>query len=296
MKKSLLKTLLLSLVSLLSAVGAYAQVTITGNVTDESGEPVIGAYITLESDKSVGTITDFDGNYELSVPANSNLIFTYTGYEDQVINTSGKSSVNVVLKESTSVLEEVVAVGYGSQKAKEITSSVASVKSENFNTGVKGSPVGLIQGKVAGLTITNTAGGDPTSTGLNVQIRGTSTLDAGAGSTPLYIVDGVPVSNIDNIAPDDIASMDVLKDGSSAAIYGTRGTNGVILITTKRGSSSESTDCGTTTFEYSGYVSMAHQTGSNGMTTVKEYATMSDWTNGKFTGLSHGSYNDYAAM
>lgn len=296
MKKSLLKTLLLSLVSLLSAVGAYAQVTITGNVTDETGEPVIGAYITLESDKSVGTITDFDGNYELSVPANSNLIFTYTGYEDQVINTSGKTSVNVVLKESTSVLEEVVAVGYGSQKAKEITSSVASVKSENFNAGVKASPVGLIQGKVAGLTITNTSGGDPTNTGLNVQIRGTSTLDAGSGSSPLYIVDGVPVSNIDNLSTDDIASMDVLKDGSSAAIYGTRGTNGVILITTKRGSSSESTDCGTTTFEYSGYVSMAHQTGSNGMTTVKEYATMSDWTNGKFTGLSHGSYNDYAAM
>ena len=296
MKKSLLKILLLSLVSLLSAVGAYAQVTITGNVTDETGEPVIGAYITLESDKSVGTITDFDGNYEISVPANSKLIISYTGYEDQTVSVAGKSSVNVVLKESTSLLEEVVAVGYGSQKAKEITSSVASVKSENFNAGVKASPVGLIQGKVAGLTITNTSGGDPTNTGLNVQIRGTSTLDAGSGSSPLYIVDGVPVSNIDNLSTDDIASMDVLKDGSSAAIYGTRGTNGVILITTKRGSSSENTDCGTTTFEYSGYVSMAHQTGSNGMTTVKEYATMSDWTNGKFTGLSHGSYNDYAAM
>ncbi len=296
MKKSLLKILLLSLVSLLSAVGAYAQVTITGNVTDETGEPVIGAYVTLESDKSVGTITDFDGNYEISVPANSKLIFTYTGYEDQTVSVAGKSSVDVILRESTSVLEEVVAVGYGSQKAKEITSSVASVKSENFNTGVKGSPVGLIQGKVAGLTITNTAGGDPTNTGLNVQIRGTSTLDAGSGSTPLYIVDGVPVSNIDNLSPDDIASMDVLKDGSSAAIYGTRGTNGVILITTKRGSSSETTECGTTSFEYSGYVSLAHKTGSDGMTTVKDYIGMNDWTNGLFQPVNHGSYNDYAAM
>lgn len=296
MKKSLLKILLLSLVSLLSAVGAYAQVTITGNVTDETGEPVIGAYITLESDKSVGTITDFDGNYEISVPANSKLIFTYTGYEDQTVSVAGKSSVDVILRESTSLLEEVVAVGYGSQKAKEITSSVASVKSENFNTGVKGSPVGLIQGKVAGLTITNTAGGDPTNTGLNVQIRGTSTLDAGSGSTPLYIVDGVPVSNIDNLSPDDIASMDVLKDGSSAAIYGTRGTNGVILITTKRGSSSETTECGTTSFEYSGYVSLAHKTGSDGMTTVKDYVGMNDWTNGLFQPVNHGSYNDYAAM
>lgn len=296
MKKSLLKTLLLSVVSLLSVAGVYAQTTITGTVTDETGEPVIGAYITLESDKSVGTITDFDGNYEISVPANSKLIFTYTGYEDQTVSVAGKSKVDVVLKESTSLLEEVVAVGYGSQKTKEITSSVASVKSENFNTGVKGSPVGLIQGKVAGLTITNTSGGDPTNTGLNVQIRGTSTLDAGAGSTPLYIVDGVPVSNIDNIAPDDIASMDVLKDGSSAAIYGTRGTNGVILITTKRGSSSEGVECGTTALEYSGYVSLAHQTGSDGMTTAKDYVTMSEWTNGLFTGLNHGSYNDYAAM
>lgn len=296
MEKSLLKTLVLSAVSLLFAVGVSAQTTISGNVTDETGEPVIGAYITLESDKSVGTITDFDGNYELSVPANSKLIFSYTGYEDQTVSTAGKTTVNVILRESTSLLEEVVAVGYGSQKAKEITSSVASVKSENFNTGVKGSPVGLIQGKVAGLTITNTSGGDPTNTGLNVQIRGTSTLDAGSGSTPLYIVDGVPVSNIDNISPDDIASMDVLKDGSSAAIYGTRGTNGVILITTKRGSSSDGAECGTTSFDYSGYVSVAHQTGNNGMTNASDYVNLANWSNGLFQPMNHGSYNDYAAM
>ncbi|MCQ2336457.1 MAG: SusC/RagA family TonB-linked outer membrane protein [Paludibacteraceae bacterium] len=296
MTKKLHRAILLALVSVASIAASYAQTAITGTVTDETGEPIIGAYITLESDKSVGTITDFDGNYEISVPADSKLIFSYTGYESQTLSTSGKSSLSVVLKEASTHLEEVVAVGYGSQKAKEITSAVSSVKSENFNAGVTSSPMGLIQGKVAGLTITNTNGGDPTSTGLNVQIRGTSTLNAGAGSTPLYIVDGVPVSSIDNIAPEDIASMDVLKDGSSAAIYGTRGTNGVILITTKRGSSSEGVECGTTNFEYAGYVSVAHKTGKTGMTTIDEYVNMEDWTNGKFTPYNHGSYSDYYSM
>lgn len=296
MTKNLHRAILLALVSVASIVTSYAQTAISGTVTDETGEPIIGAYITLASDKSVGTITDFDGNYEISVPDGSELIFSYTGYESQTLSTAGKSSLSVTLKEASTHLEEVVAVGYGSQKAKEITSAVASVKSENFNSGVTSSPMGLIQGKVAGLTITNTNGGDPTSTGFNVQIRGTSTLNAGSGSSPLYIVDGVPVSSIDNLAPDDIASMDVLKDGSSAAIYGTRGTNGVILITTKRGSSSEGVECGTTNVEYSGYVSLAHKTGNTGMTTIDEYVNLDSWTKGKFSPVNYGSYSDYYSM
>ena len=292
MKKSLLKTLLLSVVSLLSVAGVYAQTTIKGTVTDEAGEPVIGAYITLQSDKSVGTITDFDGNYEISVPANSNLIFTYTGYEDQTVSVAGKSTLNITLKESTSVLDEVVAVGYGSQKAKEITSSVASVKAENFNPGNRESPMGLLQGKVAGLTITH-AGSDPTNTGYNVQIRGTSTLDKGAGTSPLYIVDGVPVSNIDNIAAEDIAAMDVLKDGSAAAIYGTRGTNGVIIITTKRGASDSAQECGTTTFEYGGYVSFATDATKRVMATSEEFRGLDALTDGKVKGVDKGYDSDW---
>jgi TonB-linked SusC/RagA family outer membrane protein len=274
----------------------FAQNMVSGTVTDETGEPIIGAYITLAGDNSVGTITDYDGNYEISVPDAAKLIFSYTGFESQTLSTAGKATVDVTLKEVSTRLDEVVAVGYGSQKAKEVTSAVTSVKAEDFNAGVKTSPVGLLQGKVAGLTITNTSGGDPTSTGFNVQIRGTSTLDAGSGSTPLYIVDGVPVSNIDNISPDDIASMDVLKDGSSAAIYGTRGTNGVILITTKRGKSMDNSECGTTSLDYSGYVSFAHKTGNNGLTSINEYLTMDEWTNGKFSPINFGSYSDYYSM
>jgi len=297
MNKHLLRVLVSLLAFMSLSVASFAQAKLSGNVTDEAGEPIIGAYITVVEDKSVGTITDFDGNYELTLPASAKkLEFSYTGYESQVVSVSGKSTIDIILREASTHLEEVVAVGYGSQKAKEITSAVASVKAENFNAGAKTNPMGLLQGKVAGLTITNTSGGDPTNTGFNVQIRGTSTLDAGSGSTPLYIVDGVPVSNIDNIAPDDIASMDVLKDGSSAAIYGTRGTNGVILITTKRGLNSEGQECGTTDFEYSGYVSLSYNNSNTGMTTAKDFVTMSDWTNGKFTGVNHGSYSDYYSM
>ena len=290
------KWLLTTALSFFFCMTGFAQNMVSGTVTDETGEPIIGAYITLAGDNSVGTITDYDGNYEISVPDAAKLIFSYTGFESQTLSTAGKATVDVTLKEVSTRLDEVVAVGYGSQKAKEVTSAVTSVKAEDFNAGVKTSPVGLLQGKVAGLTITNTSGGDPTSTGFNVQIRGTSTLDAGSGSTPLYIVDGVPVSNIDNISPDDIASMDVLKDGSSAAIYGTRGTNGVILITTKRGKSMDNSECGTTSLDYSGYVSFAHKTGNNGLTSINEYLTMDEWSNGKFSPINFGSYSDYYSM
>jgi len=297
MNKQLLRVLWTLCAGLALSTAALAQGALSGTVTDEAGEPIIGAYITVVEDRSVGTITDFDGNYELTLPAKAKqLEFSYTGYESQTVSVTGKAKIDIILREASTHLEEVVAVGYGSQKAKEITSAVASVKSENFNAGAKTNPMGLLQGKVAGLTITNTSGGDPTNTGFNVQIRGTSTLDAGSGSTPLYIVDGVPVSNIDNIAPDDIASMDVLKDGSSAAIYGTRGTNGVVLITTKRGLSTEGQECGTANVEYSGYVSVSANNSNTGMTNASEFVNMSDWTNGMFSGYNHGSYSDYYSM
>lgn len=258
MNKSFKKLLMLVLLSFCPFMAGVALAdTVSGNVTDEFGEPIIGAFITVQGDASNGTITDYDGNYTLDVPSNAKLVVSYTGYESNTINVATAKSFNVVLKEVSQHLEEVVAVGYGSQKAKEITSSVASVKAENFNQGARESPMGLLQGKVAGLNITRTDGGNPTSTGYNIQLRGFSTLDQGAGTSPLYVVDGIPVDNIDNIAPDDIASMDVLKDGSAAAIYGTRGTNGVILITTKRGGDPGQVECGVANVEYAGYVSVA---------------------------------------
>lgn len=258
MNKPAQKLFLLAILSIFPFLSAFAQTkTVTGNVVDDFDEPIIGAYITLVGNSSVGTITDFDGNFTLDVPSDAKLQISYTGYESNTINVANKTHVEVVLHEVSQHLDEVVAVGYGSQKAKEITSSVASVKADDFNQGVKESPMGLLQGKVAGLNITRTDGGNPTSTGYNIQLRGFSTLDQGAGTSPLYVVDGIPVDNIDNIAPEDIASMDVLKDGSSAAIYGTRGTNGVILITTKRGADPGTVECGVANVEYAGYVSVA---------------------------------------
>lgn len=291
------KTALALLFSVFFCVSAFAQqVSVKGTVTDPQGEPIIGAYVTLKGANGVGTVTDYDGNFNLKVPANGTLVFSYAGYKRQEVSVAGKSVVNLKLAEEAIGLDEVVAVGYGSQKAKEITSSVTSVKAENFNKGVSNSPMGLLQGKVAGLNITRTAGGDPTNTGYNIQIRGFSTLDKGAGTAPLYIVDGIPVNNIDNISQEEIASMDVLKDGSAAAIYGTRGTNGVIIITTKRGSNGSSdVQCGKTTVEYSGYLSVATQAGETGMATAQEYKNLATMTNGAANAVDQGAETDWMA-
>src|SRR5574344_1989578 len=268
---SLMQRIVVVLIFLFGSVSLFAQqVLVRGIVKDASGEPIIGASL-LEIGTTNGTVTDFDGNFELHVASNPKLQVSYLGYQTQEIIANGKAPMVVILKEDSYALGEVVAIGYGSQKKKEVTGSVASVKAEDFNAGVKSSPMGLLQGKVAGLNITRTGGGDPTNTGYNIQIRGFSTLDKGAGTSPLYIVDGIPVDNIDNIAPEEIASMDVLKDGSAAAIYGTRGTNGVIIITTKRGGNGGSNDCGRTTVEYSSYVSLATSATETGMATAAQY-------------------------
>lgn len=260
----------------------YAQtVTVSGHVKDDLDLPVIGASV-LEEGTTNGTITDYDGNFTLQVNANAKLTVSYVGYDSQTVEVNGKTQLVIQLSESSVALTEVVAIGYGSQKKKEVTGSVASVKAEDFNVGVKNSPMGLLQGKVAGLNISR-QGGDPTNTGYNIQIRGFSTLDKGAGTSPLYIVDGIPVNNIDNIAPEEIASMDVLKDGSAAAIYGTRGTNGVIIITTKRGAEASAGECGTMKVEYSGYVSYSAPRGSTGMASAEQYKNLSELSGGKIT-------------
>jgi len=258
--------------------GMSAMAQVTGTVVDAaSGEPIIGATV-LEAGSSNGTITDFDGNFVLNVAEGAQLQFSYIGFQTQTL--AAKNGMVVRMSEETEQLEEVVVVGYGSQKKKEVTGSVASIKAEDFNAGVKSSPVGLLQGKVAGLNITKTSS-DPTQGGYAIQIRGFSTLGKGTGSEPLYIVDGVPVSNIANIAPEEIASMDVLKDGSAAAIYGTRGTNGVIIITTKRAASNEGVECGQTHVEYSGYVSASVPRKETGMATAEEFRNLYALSGGK---------------
>ena len=271
-------TLCASLVlSCIMGVSVFAQggYTVKGVVSDPLG-PVVGATV-IEQGTANGVSTGLDGDYVLTVASADAVVeVSCIGYATQTFPAS-QVPATVILSEDTQFLDEVVVIGYGSQKKKEVTGSVASVKSEDFNAGVKTSPVGLLQGKVAGLNIIRTTS-DPTNTGFNVQIRGFSTLDKGAGTSPLYIVDGVPVSNIDNISPDEIASMDVLKDGSAAAIYGTRGTNGVIIITTKRGENFS--DTANTRVEYSGYASASVRNGDMGMATPEEFRNLTTLSNG----------------
>ena len=236
------KCFTLVLVALAFGFSVSAQSTITGTVTDqETGEPLIGANI-LVVGTSTGTVTDFDGNYSLEVPAGaSQLEFSYTGYASQTIAIGGQTVINLALS-AGAALDEVVVVGYGTQKSKEISSSVTSVKAEDFNKGNVNDPTQLLAGKVAGLVISR-PGGDPNA-GFNIRLRGLST--AGANTSPLIIIDGVPGASLQSVDPNDIASIDVLKDASAAAIYGTRGASGVILITTKTGKA------GTAKIEYNG--------------------------------------------
>ena len=221
-----------------------AQRTVTGTVTDrETGEALISANVTVLGTSS-GTSTDFDGTYSIEVPeGDQRLEFSYTGYATQVIEVGASDVIDVIMSPGEA-LEEVVVIGYGTQKSKEVSSSIVSVKEEDFNQGNITNPVQLLQGKVAGLTISR-PGGNPNQ-GFGVRLRGLGTI--GANSQPLVVIDGVPGGNLNSIDPNDVASIDVLKDGSAAAIYGTRGASGVILITTKRG------EAGTATIDYNGFV------------------------------------------
>lgn len=224
---------------------AFAQRTITGKITDEATkEPLIGANI-LVVGSSTGTITDFDGTYSLKLPDGATeLEFSYTGYTSKRVAIGSASVLDVTLS-AGEVLEEIVVVGYGTQKAKEVTSAVASVKAEDFNGGNVNNATQLIQGKVAGLSITK-VGGDPNG-GTTIRLRGLSTI--GANTSPLIVIDGVIGASLESVDPSDIESIDVLKDGSAAAIYGSRASSGVILITTKKGKK------GNAKVEYNGYVS-----------------------------------------
>ena len=205
-------------------------VTVSGVITDKTGEPVIGANV-LEKGTTNGVITDFDGNYTLTVSGgNSVLVFSYIGYKTQEITVGSQKKIDVVLVEDTEMMDEVVVIGYGTQKKGDVTSAVSSVKAEDFAAGKIGDAAELIKGKVAGLSITNSSG-NPTESS-SIMLRGVTTV---MGSVqPLVLVDGIEGS-LTTVAPENIASIDVLKDASAAAIYGTRGANGVILITTKTG-------------------------------------------------------------
>lgn len=224
-------------------------ITIKGMVKESvSKEPIIGANVAIKG-TTLGTISDIDGAYTIQdVDSKGILVISYIGYKTQEIPINGKTTINVSLEEESIGLQEVVAIGYGSQKKKEITGSVAGLKEADLIKGVQSDPLGMIQGKVAGLNVSKPNSGDPNGE-YKFQLRGTSSLTG--NTSPLIVIDGVPQGELSAIPQDDIESIDVLKDGSAAAIYGTRGTNGVILVTTKRGSA------GRTSVSYNGYVSIS---------------------------------------
>lgn len=223
---------------------AYAQEkTVTGKVTDSEG-PLPGVSVIVQG-TSVGTQTDLDGNYRINVPSGETvLVFQFLGYASQELSVTGKNIINVTLQTDQQQLEQVVVVGYGTQQKEEVTVAVQQVTAEDFNKGVVNDPALQIQGKVAGLIITK-PGGDPTDD-ATIRLRGIASL--GAGNEPLIVVDGVPGVDLSSVSPNDIASFNILKDAAAASIYGSRGANGVIEITTKRGKA------GQVNVEYNTYV------------------------------------------
>lgn len=208
------------------------QISIKGTVTDPSGEPLIGVSVTVPGTR-IGAATDIDGNFSLEADSKGKLKFSYIGYVTMEEAINGRNVINVVMKENSEVLDEVVVIGYGTMDKKELTSAISHVSEKDFLTVSSLDPSMMIQGKVPGVSITNTGAGDPNNQ-ASIQIRGVSSRSAGLG--PLIVIDGVPGGNLTNINPNDIASFDILKDGAASAIYGTRGSNGVILVTTKKGS------------------------------------------------------------
>ena len=211
--------------------GKGEKVKVLGKVSDAKGEPLIG--VSVRCDKTgAGAVSDIEGNYAIEVPLGSNLSFTYVGYTPAKKKVEKAGQLDVVLSEDSKVLSEVVVIGYGTMDKKELTSAISHVGEKDFLTISSSDPAMLIQGKVPGVSITNTGAGDPNNQ-ASIQIRGVSSRSAGLG--PLIVIDGVPGGDLTNVNPNDIASFDILKDGAASAIYGTRGSNGVIVVTTKKG-------------------------------------------------------------
>ena len=228
--KSLTKKLLLSLALCLGTASLLlAQSTITGVVTDATGEPLLGAGVFVEG-TTVGTVTGLDGDYVINVPANAvNLVFSYIGYADKVVPIEGRTKIDVVMEEDTNFLDEVVVVGYATVKRRDLLGSVSSVGSEKLAEQPVTTVSQALSGKMAGVSVVTTEG-DPDAD-IKIRVRGGGSITQ--DSSPLYIVDGFPVESINDIPSSEIASIDVLKDTYSTAIYGSRGANGVVIVTTK---------------------------------------------------------------
>lgn len=222
----------------------FGQTNASGVVKDAKGEPLIGVSV-AEMGTTNGTITNVDGHYSMNVKSGAKLKFSYVGFTSQIVSAS-KDAV-IILKEDNKTLNEVVVVGYGTMRRKDVTSSITTVNAKDLNVGVYTSPAEMLQGKVPGLVVTQS---DNPNSSPSITLRGASTFRTGAAMEPYYIIDGVPGVSLSLISPDDIESIDVLRDATATAIYGSKAANGVIIVTTKKGKAGHSR------ISYSGYVAM----------------------------------------
>ena len=285
----IMKRVLLSSALLLVSTLTFAQSKVSGTVKDANGEPLIGVSV-MEVGTNNGAVTDINGNYTLNVKPGAKLKFSYIGFTSKTIKASGNSQI--VLDEDNTALNEVVVVGYGTMRRKDVTSSITTVKAEDLNQGVFTDPGQMLQGKVPGLVVSSTAdpNGSPTIT-----LRGASTLRTGAMS-PYYVVDGIPGVDISIVSPEDIESIDVLRDATATAIYGSKAANGVIIITTKKGAEEK------TNVSYNGYVAFDNilkkydvctaddlrQYAKDNNITLKDGGANTDWQDEVLrTGISH---------
>lgn len=279
-----MKRLVTILTICLMSVAAMAQnIRVSGTVLDNDGLPQIGAGV-FEKGTTNGTVTDLDGHYELSIPSDAVIVVSYQGFTDVEENVAGRSVIDFRMELDSQFLEEVVVVGYGVQKSKDLTAPISTVKGDELAKQVSTNALGALQGKTTGVRIIQS--GAP-GAAPSVTIRGTGSL--GSYASPLYVVDGVFVDNISFVSSDDIQEMTVLKDASAAAIYGVRAANGVIIITTKKGSSSH------TEISYSGYVGLQVPTNIMKLCNTEQYVELLNMANENVPGYVQKKASDYPA-
>ncbi len=257
--------------------------TVSGSVKDEQGFPLPGVTVVIKGTTN-GTVTDFDGNYSLSnIAENTTLIFSFVGMRSQEIIVGNETTINIAMQVDAIGIEEIVAIGYGTQTRREISGSVTNISEKNFNQGLTQNASDLLKGKVAGLTITQ-GSGDVTKD-QTIRLRGTSSLTG--SSQPFVVIDGVPGLSLSSVAPHDIESISVLKDASASAIYGSRSASGVIMITTKKGKKDFSS------VEYDGYVAVSNVTNIPDLLTASEWRDYTSKNNMNTTGIDRGADTDW---
>lgn len=278
-----IRCLFLSVVLMVSATSVFAQdMAVTGKVTDQNGEPIIGATVMLSSNHSVGALTDLDGNYSISVPSDASLIYTCIGYAEKTVAVAGKAVINVTLVEDNELLDETIVIGYGTQKKSLLTGATINITGDDLQKQNTTNAVGALYSSVPGINIVQ-ANGMPGS-GYKMTIRGIGTTGS---SGPLVVIDGVAGGDLDDLNPADIESIDILKDAASAAIYGARAANGVVLVTTRQGKQGDKK--ATVTFDaYTGF----QQPNTNGVRPVSasDYLDLLDRAYASFGSIKEGQH------